>query len=335
MVWVGSAASLDAHQADLDGWAASRQVRVEQPYSEPPLPSARHDDALAERIEGLLGDAQAEAFSTEGSAAKKALDAAEELLESSADLPESPWLMAEIYRARAALVAASDPAAAAVFERKAAALSGPRAVSFASVAREAAAPRKPGTVAPAPLAEPAPSAGPAVALEGPLPSDDVDVDGVEVAYPRTIPDGSHHVRVTRAGRLAWTGWITAAGTEVRVAVPKAHPCSDADLGATDVAAHAVACEYYARARPVGPERIEVSLCHGASCGPWLPWSRTWGATFEGPVHSPRAPRAGHAWIPWTIAGVGAAILGGFVLVESGAFDRRGPTRETYNFVPAK
>jgi hypothetical protein len=38
---------------------------------------------------------------------------------------------------------------------------------------------------------------------------------------------------------------------------------------------------------------------------------------------------------WTIAGVAAASVGTFVLVEAGVFERRAPPRDTFTFVPPK
>jgi hypothetical protein len=341
MVWVGSAATLDAHQPDIEGWAASRQLRLEQPVVETPLPPAPHDDALAERIEGLLGEARTEAYSTDTAAAEAALGTAESLLRSAPGLPESAFLMAEILHQRAMIVAPRDAGAAQELERRAVSLAGPRAAPYVARAEPPARGKKspdatasgPGTPAPA---EPAPSSRSAELL-GPLPTDDVQIDGIDVAVPRTIPDGAHHVRVLRAGRLAWTGWLAGQGEAVHVPLPTTAPCSEADLADVQASRQPqkpIACEDYAKARPAGLERIEVALCHGASCGEWLPWSRAWGATFEGPIHSPRTARGdGHAWLLWTAAGVAAVVLGGFALVQAGAFEQRGPTTEKFHYKP--
>jgi hypothetical protein len=343
MVWVGSAASLDAHQPDLEGWAASRQVRLEQPVVEAPLPPAPHDDALAERIEALLAEARTEAYSTDTATAEAALATAEGLVQSSPALPESAFLMAEILHQRATIVAARDEGAARELERRAVSLAGPRAVPFAArhepSPKEKKRPDAPASATrpAAPVAPAAPDVSKTVELLGPLGTDEVEIDGIVVDGVRTIPDGAHHVRVLRAGRLAWAGWIENAGEKIRVAVPTRMPCSEEDLSALAAPglSKSVACDDYAKARPAGAERIEVAMCRHSSCGPWLPWSRVWGATFEGPVHSPRVAKGdGHAWILWTAAGVAAVVLGGFALVESGAFEERGPTQETFRFKPA-
>jgi hypothetical protein len=338
MVWVGETTSLDAHQPDLEGWAASRQLRLEQPVAEPPLPPSLHDDALAERIEGLLSEARTEAYSTDTTTAQAALDTAEGLLRGAPGLPESAFLMAEILHQRAMLVAPRDADAARELERRAVALTGARAAPF--VARPQ--PRPPGAEAAPMVPGPAaPDASPAngTQLIGPLPADEVEIDGRDVGAVRTIPDGAHHVRVLRAGRLAWAGWVTAKGEVARIAVPTRMACSEedlADLEAPPASRRPIACGEYAKARPVGPEQIEVALCHGSSCGPWLPWSRTWGASFEAPVHSVRPARGdSHVWILWTAAGVAAVVLGGFALVQAGAFEERGPTQEKFRFEPPR
>ncbi|HVW26028.1 MAG TPA: hypothetical protein VHC69_11710 [Polyangiaceae bacterium] len=339
VVWLGTAASQRAHQPDLDGWAVSRERRIAPPPVEPPLPPAGHDDTAAERVEALLAEARTQAYSGDTAAAEAALDAADALLKRSAELPESAWLAGEILHERAMVAAPRDAAVAASFERRSVALVGPRAPAFAATTKEGK-PAKSGPASPLAVEVPAPPAeATAVAgLTGPMPNDSVEVDGVEVVSPRTVVHGAHHVRVLRAGRLAWAGWIDVAGDSVTIAVPKPTPCSTADLPATGAGAGAnasVLCEGYARARPVGPERIEVQLCHRASCGEWLPWSRTWGAAFEGPMQPPRKPHTAPPWFLWTAAGVAAVIIGGFVLAETGAFERHEPPRQTFTFVVPK
>jgi hypothetical protein len=339
LLWLGTAASLKAHEPDLEGWAQSRERRIEEPLSEPELPPARHDDALAEHIEALLAEARTQAYSSDTAGAEAALDSAEKLVQTSSELPESAWLMAEILNERASVVGARDASLATDLERRADLLAGRRAAPFvaaAPVAPLAKGARKSATLtdASAPLAAPA---SPSVTLDGPLLTDDVAVDGVEVLPPRTIPDGAHHVRVLRGGRLAWAGWLTVAGTDVNLAVAQPLPCSTTDLSPAVLGGErrSVLCDDYAMAREVGSERIEVALCHQASCGPFLPWSRGWGASFEGPMHPPPKPHSTSAWVLWTAGGVAAVIIGGFVLAEEGAFERRGPTQKTFTFEPPK
>ena len=344
MLWLGTAVSQHAHQPDIDGWAVSRERRLSPPPLAPPLAAAGHDDAAADRIEGLLAEARTQTYSGDSAAAESALDAADAVLKEAPALPESAWLAAEILHDRAMIVALRDPASATSLEQRSEALAGPRAPVFSATTKDAgravSGARDPAS--PAKALEPEVRArvlpGPGVALIGPLPGDVVHVDGVEVSPPRTVAHGAHHVRVLRSGRLAWAGWIDATGASANVAVPEPVPCSTTDLAPVTDDAGAkgpVLCEEYVRARAVGSERIEVALCHHASCGVWLPWSRAWGAAFEGPMQPRLRPRAAPTWFLWTAAGVAAVIVGGFVLAEEGVFDRRGPTRETFTFVAPK
>src|SRR5262249_16700610 len=140
---------------------------------------------------------------------------------------ESAFLMAEVYRQRSLLVRETDPVLSGELDARAVALAGPRAAPFAGSARvppsgatKDKAPEVPQPVAPAVAPVP---------LDGPLPGDELEVDGVEVHDAPTLPDGTHHVRVLRAARLAWAGWITAHGNGVRAPVPRDAACSEADL----------------------------------------------------------------------------------------------------------
>ncbi len=341
VLWLGTAAALEAHEPDLSGWAASRLVRIEEPLPEPPLPPAGHDGAAAEAIERLLSEARTETYSESPMTGEAALDAAERLLAEHADLPEAPFLAAEAWRERAEIVGERDPALSAELVRRALAIAGTRARLFASAeGRRARAEGDAGDRdAPKAAAE---STVPAtrVPLEGPLATDEVEIDGVDMPYPPTLPDGAHHVRVLRRGRLAWAGWITPHDGAARVPLPQRAPCSETDLAPARTARAgdafgAVSCARYAIARATGPSRIEVALCRQAACGPWLPWSRSWGVAFEGPVHSPQPSPRGSSWILWAAGGVAAVVVGGIVLVEAGAFERRGATRETFEFVPPR
>jgi hypothetical protein len=339
VVWVGTSASLGAHQEDLEGWASAREQRIEVAAHERALPAAGHDDTLADRVESLLSQARADAFSASPSGASAALDTAEKLLEGAPSLPECAFLMAEVYRQRGLLVALSDPALGHELEARAVALGGARAAPFAGAGTDVHGPRSE-ALAPARVGAPsesvvgtaaAPAASP-VRLEGPMPDDEIEIDGVEVHDAPTLPDGAHHVRVLRGGRLAWAGWIAAQSGAIRAPVPVVATCSETDvLPPAGSTGHAARCERYAIARPAGPERIEVALCHRSSCGEFLPWSRAWGASFELPVHSPRSARPSHSWILWTVVGVAATAVGALVLAEEGAFERRAPPRDTFTF----
>jgi hypothetical protein len=345
VVWLGTASTRAAHEPDLASWAASRLVGLEEPEPDGRAGPPSHDEAASSRIEGLLSEARGGTYSTDPTAAEVSLDAAEAQLREHPDLPEAAWLMAEAWRARAEIVRSRSPELAAELGRRAEALDGPRARAFAD------APRPPGengaglrgtneATEPGFPASPTDRATPVV-LTGPLASDDVDIDGVEAPSAPTLSVGTHHVRVLRRGRLAWAGWMTAGAGAVAAPVPPPAPCSETDLagvagpGASAATLALVLCPRFIVARPAASDRIEVARCDHSSCSSWLPWSRTWGASFEGPAQPAWPRRPSREWIFWTAAGVAASVVGGLVLWQEGAFDRPGPTRETFTFVPPK
>jgi hypothetical protein len=335
VVWIGAAALRVSHAADLASWSESRLVTVERPAEGVALPPAHHDDELSSRIEALLEGAKTAGYSADPGTAEKALSSAELLLRGNPELPEAPWLMAEACAEHAALVRGSDPALARILDERARLLGGRRAQAF----KDAAAP------------EAASSSGATFTVEGPLPHDDVYVDGIRAEPGQAFEAGEHHVRVERQGRLAWAGWVSpessppggASGAVVRIAVPGVEPCTRADLERARVTGERidfdapVACPEWALARDAGPTRIEVAMCRASSCGPFLPWSRAWGDVFDGrPQPAPErtgneSARRGNDVILWATIGVGAVLAGSFALWQTGAFDREGPPRSTFRF----
>jgi hypothetical protein len=318
VVWLGVTSLRAPHEPDLASWAVARQVTLEDVAADAPLPNTGHDDALASKIETLI----AEALSVgEAGEAASVLTAAETLLRGHADLPQSAWLMAEILHARVALgvVAGADAIAA---QRHAEALEGTREATY-----------DPGPGAKPKGAEehrtdtpiPEPEEPLHFGTDGPLPTDDVYMDGVR-GIRATVASSEHHYRVVRGDGLAWAGWADAAGV-ARIRVPGTLPCSASDLGAVGesggriILNHRVLCPEWAAARTRGDERIEVARCHGSSCGTFLPWKRQWGASFEMPVHPPWPAPKRSDWILWTAASVAAAATTGIVLWQAGAFEK--------------
>jgi hypothetical protein len=324
LVWLGVAGGRELHEPDLSAWAASRMVTLEEPGDEPSLAPADHEAELSLRVEGFLAEARTTGYAADPAAAEAALESAELLLRGNPSLPEAPWLMAETCRAHAALVRPRDPDLATILERRAAVLDGRRARAFADAT-------------PTPTVPTSPESTFVTELEGPVPSDEVDVDGVGVAAPWAITGGEHHVRILRHGRLAWAGWVTPDGTPFRVPLAGVLPCGETDLGdvkAGDTRARprgGVLCPDWAVAREVASDRIEVSTCHRATCGTFLPWSRAWGKDIEGPMQPAWPRHASNAWIPWTAASVTALAIGAVVLWQTGAFDRKGPPHESFRF----
>ena len=331
LVWLGAVAGRDPHEPDLAAFAASRMVALEDPGAERSLGPANHDAELSARVESLLSEARTAGYATDPGAAEAALESAELLLRGNPSLPEAPWLMAETCRDHAALVRPRDPELSAILERRARVLDGRRTPAFAEAERPPG-PRAPRSLSPRAEGGDAEASDRAL-LEGPLPSDEVDVDGVPLAGPRMIPGGEHHVRVLRRGQLAWAGWVTPEATPYRIPMPAVMPCSDTDFervrdsGTSVDTGGKVLCPRWAVAREIGPSRIEVSMCEQGACGTFLPWSREWGKALEGPMHPPWPRHASRTWIAWTAASVTALAVGAVVLWQEGAFDRQGPPRE--------
>lgn len=333
VVWLGAASLRSAHEPDLASWATARQVVLEDVAPDAPLPSLGHDDALASKIEELV----AEAFSVgESGEATTALSSAETLLRAHAELPESAWLMAEILRARVILHVAQGADAIAA-ERQATGLEGPREAAYDPGAhaeqKDAGQPQREGAPSPPGDSEVPLQFG----IDGPLPADDVYIDGVR-GPRRTLPPGEHHYRVVRGDGLAWAGWADAAGA-TRIRVPGIFPCSATDLGAIDDAGgritlrHRVLCPEWMAARSPSDDLIEVARCHGSSCGTFLPWKHEWGGSFEMPVHSPWPAPKSNVWILWTAASVAAAATAGIVLWQAGVFEKEPESQTRFVLQP--
>jgi hypothetical protein len=230
--------------------------------------------------------------------------------------------MAETCLAHAALVRKDDPELSRILERRAILLEGPRAPSFGDGA--------------GPTSTESPQSD-SVALEGPLPTDDVEIDGAVSSSPPLLVAGEHHVRVLRRGRLAWAGWVAAEADPVVLSLPPVVPCSDTDFDRVTIAdgrvnvRGPVLCPRWAVARDTGPTSVEVARCERSSCGTLLPWSRNWGREFEGPMQPKWEDRPSYAWLPWTALGVAVTTAAGIVLYRSGVFDREGAPRDTVTF----
>jgi len=335
LLWLGTAAARVAHEPDLESWARSRWVILEDPELDRAGSPASHDDDAARRVEQLLTEARTDTYSAALDAANAALDEAERILLATPALPEAAWLMADLYRARAEAVNPEDTARKVELVRRADLLEGPLAETFGAVQaiRGAAAGR-----ASSSFAQDRDTPGAPVPLLGPMTGDEIEIDGVLAEVPVRLSTGAHHVRVLRRGRLVAAAWVTAASDPVEIPITPPVPCGDADLGAVRETnagprmAGAVSCPHFAVAREA-PRGIEVASCFGASCGPWLPWNRAWGESFAAPVHPPWPPARSNGWIFWTAAGIAAAGVSAVVLWREGVFEQHGPTRDSFVWVP--
>jgi len=325
VVWLGGAFSLAHHEPDLRSWSEARLVALEDASADAPLPAADHADTSAARVETLLGEARAALFGADGAAAEAALDAAESEIEGHAELPESAFLLAELWRTRAALLLEKQPEASLALLAAAEAIDGPVATPFGA------------TAGPRPAAGTPPD-HPTRPMHGPRPGDVVFVDGALAHEPRVAP-GRHHVRVVRGSRMAWAGWVTVGEGGVDLPLLGPAPCTEGDLGRVRYEEGALAlptdvqCGNWVAVRSVARDRIEIARCRASTCGPFLPWSRAWGHAFALPAQPAWPRRKSSDWLFWAAASVLASTATGIVLWQAGAFEREGPGRERFEFVP--
>ncbi|HET7544198.1 MAG TPA: hypothetical protein VFK05_30215 [Polyangiaceae bacterium] len=324
LVWLSATAILPTFRADLDAFAHSRLLRLEAPRENAAAyhTSAYAPDAVAQ-IESSLEEARNAAAALEQSRALGALERAERVLREHPELPQSAWLMAEIWQQSAEIEnSAPDGAeAASVLRKRAAALEGPRATPFSDSSDRA------------PDFGPELEAARAVRVEGLEPGDELSWDGVRSEPPVMTATGSHHVRVARDGRLLWAGWLElgAGVASVRLPVPETVACSADDIGrghfaqGRAIAAAHARCDSYvlARAREGG---IEVALCERERCGNVVIWEHR-----QTDVAAAR-PAKKKLW-PYAIAAsVGALAVTSIALWRAGVFEHGEPSsREVWVF----
>ncbi|MBK6459867.1 MAG: hypothetical protein IPF92_02495 [Myxococcales bacterium] len=343
---VESRARPDAAQARaLEAWATARGVRLVGLAQETraPLP---YSAPVVASIETSLTRGQDAIASLDGATADEALGAAETALAAHAELPQAPFLLAEVLRARAlraTRLAPPNEAAARAALAEARGLDGGRVPGLGDP------PEAPGptaaTVAIDLVARLA--ADDALLLDGrplrPGPTNlEVSPEGAnggrwraraegEVARMNVTP-GRHQLALVSSGALVWARWLTAS-EGLRVAVPVVRTaCAPRDLAETRIQsglAHpppGALCGRWATARAAGPD-VELATCTGSVCAPLVAWR----------VRAPEAPLAPRyvdqgfpTWAKWTTASAVTAILAGVVLVASGAFEAAPrTTRFTY------
>ena len=320
-------ADLPTFRADLDAFAHSRLLRLEAPRENAAAyrdgrASAYAPDVVAQ-VEISLEEARNAAASLEQSRALGALERAEHLLREHPELPQSAWLMAEIFEQSAEVEESAPDGADAAnsLRRRAAALEGPRAAPFSDRAPTL------GREADAVSTQP-------ISVEGLEPGDTLEWDGMQTQTALRAAPGDHHVRVVRGGRLLWAGWLNLGASErrPRLPVPETIACSSDDVGRAHfaggraiAAAHA-RCESYVLARPHPGGGIEAALCEREQCGKVVIWEHVHGA-------SPSAASSKKPIWPYAIAAsAGALALTGIALWRAGVFDRGEPnSRETWVF----
>jgi hypothetical protein len=306
-VWVAPALP-DAEQTRaLSSWARTHGVRLMAPV-EGSAPSLAVDPRIADDVERLLDRARDAMVARDGEAVDRVLSAAASTLQAHPELPQAAWLMAEVERARSTRlhrIAPVDDSAAAAAWTGAEALDGGRVAGIGEQ----------GAPSPAPATLALPSGLPAGAR--------VRIDGA-TASPGTVAThaGPHALVVEIDGSPAWASWIEAkAGTSaVQVSAPLAPECSRADVtratpSGDGVDATGVRCASWIAvlAEPAG---VRVAVCAGDHCGPFVVWRAPVPWTYDPPVE--RSDRHGWpAWATWGLAGVGAAVVTGGVIVASG------------------
>jgi hypothetical protein len=310
LVWLSAASALPTFHADLNAFAQSRLLRFEAPRENAAAfrASAYAPDVVAQ-LESSLEEARNATASLEQSQALAALERADHLLRDHAELPQSAWLMAEVFELSADVenTAPDGADAATALRQRAAALEGPRAAPFSD--------RAPGS-------EPGSAPGQLIAINGLEPDDTLEWDGIEAASPVTTAPGEHHARVLRGGRLLWAGWtkVGTVDTQVRLPVPETVACSPDDIGrghfagGRAVAAPHARCDSYVLARARSGGGIEAALCERDSCGQLVIWEHPSNA---GAVHD--TPKK--IWPYAAALSASALAITGLVLWRAGVFDR--------------
>lgn len=272
------------------------------------------------RIEALFVAAKTAIGALRTSEADSALAEAEALIRAHAELPQAGWLLAELYATRRERIEADDATLARDFAVRAAVLEGERASAF----RDDSSPDVALDLPPARE----------LSIHGVGARDRVEWDGAEVPLRFESHPGEHHVRLLRAERLVWAGWVSvgAEATTVDLAVPAILACSADDLSGTldgqsaPRPAASTRCGDWAAGR-VRNGALELARCHGARCSAWERGTSSGPARAATP--SPPKPSRLPGWFAYVAVGAGTALVAGLVLASSGAFGSSDPARERW------
>jgi hypothetical protein len=330
LIWLGSVATRRAHQADLDAWAGSRVVELRTPPPNVPA-GAEYDPRLVADIENRIDQARIAAGSLDERGALRLLDGVERELRAHPELPQAAWLMAERLRLEADLYSREPDGAerAAELNRRANALEGPRAESYTVQAEARKHKTRSAPARPKPVT---------LRVTGVRHNDRVYADGVLASASLSLVPGEHHLRVVRGGRGVWAGWVRVhrGQSSLALSAPAPVACSRDDIGSVTIRAGHVlappdtACDAWAVAEPADGGGVLVATCHQASCGPLLPWEKSFGRAFAGPAQIvPKPP--GTSWTVYVLAGVGALAVTGLVLWRTGTFESPAPGQTTWRY----
>lgn len=334
VVWLVDGEPREDAARALREWAKARGVVLAPPPSVEASASFAHDPALAAAADKELGRAHEALSGNDADAAERSLARVETLLRDHPELPEAPWLRAEVDRtwsARWLRLQPRDEARARAAWENAAALDGGRVAGVG----ETPFPPRPGRVKAT------------IVLEGPAataPGATLYFDGVRLEPSRREADerrgratfsvevapAEHHVLASLGGRTVFAGWIALVGpepAETRIALPAADVCTrDLFRGVRRdegrILAPGIACPAWIAALPADRRgSVFVARCERDQCGPLLEW-RTEAMTPVGPPQE--EPRAGGwpKWATWAIVGAGALTAASIALVATGAFEAR-------------
>lgn len=331
LLWLAMDPASPAEEELLQGWAASQQIQLSAPA--PSRYGVDREDAGATvaHIEDLLERARVARDSLDDSTAAALIAEACSTLAVRPDLPQAPWLLADVASIAAALATGAGDAERATERAQAAVLlEGPRSASSASASPGGfSAGRPEATLHGAPRGIPSANGAPTSAeqdasgappreLRGARPGDRVYWNGELLAPPErgewTVPlePGLHHARVLRGRHTAWTGWVdvTPDVAAIELFIPAPAPCSTDDLEPmrSPDADTPVLCDRWVAARPAAPlpgeassHAVELAWCHRSQCGPFGRWPK--------PAAPPPAlaatPEEADGGLPWW----GYALLG--------------------------
>jgi hypothetical protein len=298
-------------RALLAEWAEARGVHLVSPGGDAP-PHIAIDPKVADAVEDALLRARDAITADDAPHADEALAKAEALLEAHPELPQAPWLLAEVLRTKAARLRQLPPHdARRAAEAWAGALSldGGRAAGLGEHGTEMGA-------------SVSPQAG-ALVLEGAFDGLTITLDGLPSSPSLHAPAGQHQILVRRSGALVWAGWVSVGGTRAAtLSLPEPPSCSRQDLGkarveGARVRATGVRCGAWVSVEDVGVAGLLVATCGADSCGPRLAWT----VGSFGPIVPDRSASAHHVprWVPWAAAAAGVVAVTAITLAATGAF----------------
>lgn len=325
LLWLGLASARPALEPDLSRFATHRDLTFRPPRERPPSPFEPYDPALVQRLERDLEHARIAATSLEETRALEELHKVSGALRAHPELPQCAWLMAEAL-ALEIEIRSRQGTDTTDLERQRRLLEGARATRYSAEA----------SASPTELAtEPRPIES--LKLTGLADRDRIEWNGGELpTRSPTVGVGVHHVRVLRAGRAVWAGWVsvTPGHRAVALPAPPLEACSQDDFEgvrfeANGIAASGVRCALWVAAREAGAG-VELALCRGSACERPVRWPpvRRQPARRLAPASG---PEQGSTWPYFVVGGTLAAAVTGLVLWQVGAFEDDEETRARWVF----